>query len=109
MFILLLFRRNIYIAIILKKEVRLSENSEYFKGNEYTVRGGNLVKTVLLPIKKDSTLKGKNLLPGGEQILSFESRLLYGRDPVRRKPNRKPQKLSVLQKCGKTTKYIQSP
>ena len=52
-----------------------------------------LSKCFCLPFVKGSTLKRKNLLPKGEQILSFESRPLFRRGLKCEKANRKSQKL----------------
>ena len=42
------------------------------KGNGYIVRGGNSVKIVFPPFKKNGVYyKGKEFAPQGEQIISF--------------------------------------
>ena len=51
-----------------------------------------LLFSVLLLFKMVSTLKGKNLLPE-EQILSFQSRLYFGKHWSSREAIRKSQKL----------------
>ena len=54
------------------------------------------VKLVCLPSEKESTLKGKNLLPLDEQILSFSRRPLFTMGLMYTKANRKSKKLSPM-------------
>ena len=42
------------------------------KGDAYIVRVGNSVKLILLPSEKESSLKGKNLLPVGANSFLLE-------------------------------------
>ena len=61
-----------------------------------TLLGGMTLSVSLLPpFSVGSTLKGKNLLLR-EQILSFKSRLQFGRDLSYKKSNRKLQSFSLL-------------
>ena len=60
-----------------------------------------------LPSEKRLILKGKNVIPW-EQILSFESREHYRRNPVHRKANRKSQNCLRCENAGYSTKCLTS-
>ena len=65
---------NVNFLSLIKAEIRLHRS--FFRGMDTLSRRDNfVVKIVLVPSKKESTLKGKNLRP-----LSFERRPFFRRD-----------------------------
>ena len=83
--------------------------SEYFRGTD-TLKGEiTKWKMFLLPSKKGSTLKGKNLLPAGANSFLLVYTLFW-KDPDEQGSKEEIKKVvSLVQNGRKTTKSILSP